>query len=281
MNGRRARALKADEQIRVRRYAVEQVLESGAQVDDVAAALGYGRSTVFMWVQKYKQGGLKALETKIRSGRPPKLNVKQRARLYKLIVGKDPRQYRFEFALWTRELVAELIEATFGVVMSVSAVGRLLPKMGLSPQRPLWRAYQADAEAVESWKKTDFPTIRAEAAKLGALIFFQDEASVRSDYHAGTTWGLLGETPVVDTTGARRSVNMISSISPQGKFHFRLVEGKVNADAFIDYCKALMQDYPGRRIFLVVDGHPAHKAKRTKEWVQSTGGRFRLFYLPS
>ena len=280
MNGKRAKKLKADEQIRVRRYAVEQITEKGARVEDVAKALGYGRSTVFWWVQKYSQGGIGELETKLRSGRPPKLDKRQQAKLAKLIIGRDPRQLRFAFALWTREMVAELVEREFGVVMSISAVGRMLHRLGLSPQRPLWRAYQANPEAIEAWKTIEFPSIRAEAAKAGAIVFFQDEASIRSDFHAGTTWGIVGETPVVKTTGARYSVNMISSISSQGKLHFRLAEGTVDSDAFIEYCKALLADNADRPVFLIVDGHPSHRSKKTKEWVVSTNGRLRLFYLP-
>ena len=280
MNGKRTKRLKADEQIRIRRYAVEQITEKGAKVEDVAAALGYGRSTVFWWVQKYSQGGIGELETKLRSGRPPKLDKSQRLKLAKLIIGRDPRQLRFAFALWTREMVAELIEREFGVVMSVSAVGRMLHRLGLSPQRPLWRAYQANPEAIETWKTQEFPLIREQAQRAGAIVFFQDEASVRSDFHAGTTWGVVGETPVVKTTGARYSVNMISSISTQGKLHFRLLETKVNSDVFIEYCQALLDDNPDRPVFLIVDGHPSHRSKKTKEWVLSTNGRLRLFYLP-
>lgn len=90
-----------------------------------------------------------------------------------MILGSDPRQLRFEFALWTREMVAVLIAREFGVTMSLSAVGRMLRKLGMSPQRPLWRAYQADPDAVERWKTTEYPAIRAESSKEDAVIFFE------------------------------------------------------------------------------------------------------------
>lgn len=281
MNRQRSKLLKAEEQLRVRRYAVEQVTLKGARVEDVAAALGYGRSTIFWWVKKYSGAGMSALETKVRSGRPPKLDAKQQAKLRKYIVGVDPRQLRFEFALWTREMVAELIEREFNVVLSLSAVGRMMRRMGLSPQRPLWRAYQANPDAVEHWKTTEFPAIKAKAAKVGGLVFFQDEASVRCDFHAGTTWGVVGQTPIVKTTGARYRVNMLSSVSAQGKLHFQLVEGNVDSDVFIAYCERLLHDHPDRPVFLIVDGHPAHRSSKTKEWVASTNGRLQLFSLPA
>ena len=128
------------------------------------------------------------------------------SRLYALITGVDPRQLQFEFALWTREMIGELIRREFKVKLSLSGVGRLLRRLGLSPQRPLWRAWQADPDVVARWKDDEFPAIRAQANKDGATIYFADEAGLRSDYHAGTTWAPVGQTPVVKATGARHSL---------------------------------------------------------------------------
>lgn len=264
---------------RLRARVVKRV-QRGERVDDVAAVAGVDPSSVYRWVRLYSQGGEEALRSTKAKGNAPKLSAEQAKKLRQLIVGCDPRQLAFEFALWTREMICELIAREFEVEMSLSAVGRLLKRMGLSAQRPIWRAYQANPEAVQRWKAEEFPIIKAEAAKAGAQIFFCDEASVRSDFHSGTTWGEIGRTPVVKSTGARYSVNMISAITPKGKLHFRLVEGKVNAEAFISYCQALLDDNRGRPVFLIVDGHPSHRAKKTKEWVRSTGGKLRLFYLP-
>lgn len=264
---------------RLRRRAIK-LLQQGMAAEAVADRVGADRSTVYRWARRYNDGGLGALEGTKATGRPPKLAIGQVDKLRALVVGSDPRQLQFEFALWTREMVGLLIEREFGVTMSVSAVGRLLRSVGLSPQRPIWRAYQSNPEAVERWRSEEFPRIRAEAKAARALVFFGDEAGVRSDYHGGTTWGEVGHTPVVATTGTRHRVNMISAISPQGKLHFRVLDGGVDADAFIAYCKALQADYRGRRIYLIVDGHPSHRATKTKEWVAAQGDRFKLFFLP-
>ncbi len=167
-------------------------MQKGVRVEDAASALGLDRSTVFRWQKAYNEGGLPALEGTKAPGRAPKLKITEVTKLRVLILGVDPRQLRFEFALWTREMIAVLIEREFGVSMSVSSVGRLLRKIGMSPQRPLWRAYQADADAVEAWKAERFPEIKAAAAAAGGLVFFEDEASVRSDYHGGTPGGRSG-----------------------------------------------------------------------------------------
>jgi transposase len=264
------------EALRIR--AVRQV-EAGARVEDVAATLGLNRSTVFGWIARYREGGEAALAAKPVPGRPPKLSGDQLRRLYTLVVGNDPRQLQFEFGLWTREMVRVLIRREFAVALSVVSVGRLLRKLGLSPQRPLWRAYQQDPAAVEAWKRQQFPAIRAEAAGCGATVFFADEAGIRSDYHAGTTWAPVGRTPVVHSTGARHRVNLISAVSAKGALRFAAFEGKFTAAVFIDFCKRLMQAADGP-VFLVVDGHSVHRAKAVQQFVAGTDGRLRLFFLP-
>ncbi len=188
----------------LRLRAVEQVA-AGAHAEDVAETLGLHQKTVYGWLAKYREGGKGALLAKPVPGRPPKLGGAQLSRLYALIVGTDPRQMQFEFALWTREMVREVIRREFGVRLSVVSVGRLLRKLGLSPQRPLHRAYQQNPEAVGRWKREEYPAIRAAAEQEGATVYFADEAGIRSDYHAGTTWSPVGQTPQVRNTGARYS----------------------------------------------------------------------------
>jgi transposase len=144
----------------------------------------------------------------------------------------------------------------------------------------LRRAAEEDPVAVERWKSTEYPVIRALAREGGAAIFFGDEASVRSDYHSGTTWAPLGETPIVPATGKRFKVNMVSAVSPTGSFSFDLFEGSMNADRFVEFCEKLARDNLGRPVFLIVDNVKYHKSRVVKEYVESTNGMFRLFFLP-
>jgi transposase len=264
------------EELRIR--AAKRVV-AGARAQDVADDLGLRRSTVFAWVAAYRSGGLDALRAKAIPGRPPKLSNAQLNRLYALIVGANPAQFQLEFALWTRELVGQLIDQQFGVSLSLATVGRLLRKIGLSPQRPLRRATQQDPQRVTRWKTEQYPAIRREAAQLGATIYFADEAGIRSDYHAGTTWAPVGQTPIVRTTGARHSINMISAVTAKGAMHFTTFTGKMDAAVFIDYCRDLLAD-DGGTVFLVLDGHPVHRSRAVKEFAASTDGKLRLFFLP-
>lgn len=262
------------------RLRAVQLLKEGNEAALVARMFGISRAILFRWQQKYDKDGPAALETKKTPGPASRLNSTQLSKLYAIITGCDPRQLQFDFGLWTRKIIRDLIRQEFGVKFSEVQVGRLLKKMGLSPQRPLYRAWQQNPELVEEWKKVIYPRIRRLASEEGASIFFEDEASVRTDHHAGTTWGPVGQTPVVIKTGERKSVNMVSAISPRGELRFRVQEDRMNAGRFIDFLKALLGSVDGK-IFLIVDGHPVHKAKKVREFVENeAGGRLKLFFLP-
>jgi transposase len=166
-----------------------------------------------------------------------------------------------------------------GVQLSKASVCRLLNQLGLSAQRPLWRAYQQDPESVERWIQQEYPRIRREAQRLGADIWFGDEAGVRSDAHAGTTWAPRGKTPIVSTTGARFGLNLISIVNRRGDFRFMCVKGRVSAKVVVTFLRRLLHGTI-RPVFLILDGHPTHKAASVRKFVDSTQGRLRLFLLP-
>jgi len=193
-------------------------------------------------------------------------------------VDHDPTQLQFPFALWTLPLIRELIRREFQVRLSEVSVGRLLKKLGLSPQKPLRRAYEQNPAAVQTWRDTVYPARREPARRENAVIYFGDEAGVRSDFHAGTTWAPKGRTPIVRATGKRFALNRISAVSAQGGMRFMTVKGCVTADVFIEFLRRLLHGAK-RPVYLIVDGHPAHRAAKGRRFVEGTQGRLRLYLL--
>lgn len=268
---------EAMEQIRIR--AVKRV-HQGESPEKVIATLGFSRACIYNWLARYRVGGWHALRSGKHTGRPKKLDGTQIAWIDKTVRDKNPLQLKFSFALWTRSMVTRLIRKQFGLKLSESSVGRLLRQMGFSCQKPLYRAYQQDPEAVEYWKKTVFPQIKKRAKKHGATIYFEDESGIRSDFHAGTTWSPKGQTPVIKVTGARFSTNMVAAISTRGHLRFMVNQGTVNADALCEFLKRLMHNAK-KPIFLIWDGHPTHKSKKVRECIESFEGKLEVFFLPS
>src|SRR6266542_3064322 len=215
----------------LRRMAIRRIIDEGAKPSDVAADYGFCRNYIYPWLKKFRDEGWEALVEKIAQGPEPKLSEKQRQQVRRWILGKDPRQYGFEFGLWSRRIVQALIQ--------------------------------------EKWGK-----------RQGAKIFFLDEAGFQSDPPLGRTYGLKGKTPVVVTSGQRQSVNVISAVNARGEFWAATYTGELNAETFVEFLKNFMKGRRGK-VFLVLDGHPAHKANVVKRYTERLEGRLELHPLPT
>src|SRR3954447_16266552 len=262
----------------IRLRAVEQVEDGvpAAEVGRGLAALGLHRRTIYTWLTTERTAGRAALRAKPVPGRRRKLTDAQLGELAELIDQTDPRDHGFAVVLWTREIVRQLIQARFGVELTVASVGRTLHDLGFSAQRPLYRAEQADPVAVARWKEIEYPTIAAAATAAGGTVFFVDEAGVRSDYHAGTTWARVGQTPAVRSTGARFGLNLISAISARGALRFSVLTGTLTGAGFIAFLQRLIPDAQRAGtgpVFVIVDGHPVHRATAVDRFVAPRTGR--------
>lgn len=264
----------------IRQMAVQRVWE-GEKPSAVIASYGFSRQIIYKWLRdaKGKGRGLRALRSRKGTGRPRTLTCKQEQQLFRWINGKDPRQHGFDFGLWTRLVVRKLIADKFSVHLGVTTVGKLLAKLGLTPQKPLKRAYERDPAAIEAWKNDTYPSIAREARKRGAEIYFWDESGFRADVVQGTTWGVQGRTPIVAVPGQRQSVSAASAINARGGFWFATYKGGMSAELFIEMLKVLMLRRK-KPLYLILDSLPAHKAKIVQEYVASTKGRLELHFLP-
>jgi transposase len=200
----------------VRKLAVKRVIEDGERPSDVMDSLGLCRTSIYPWLREFRDKGMEALVESIAQGPTPKLSENQRQRVKRWILGKDPRQYGFDFGLWSRRIVQQMIKEKMGVDLSLTSVGKHLAGLDITPQKPLRRAYERDPAVVALWEKETHPMLRKRAKRLGARIFFSDEAGFQSDPVLRRTYGLKGQPPVVVTSGQRQSLNVISAVNARG-----------------------------------------------------------------
>lgn len=264
----------------IRLMSIERVRE-GERPSAVMASFGFNRTTIYKWLQAASHPGigLKALRSRQATGRPRSLTPRQEQQVFRWINGRDPRQYGLDFGLWTRLIVAHLIEKKFDIRLGVTAVGALLAKLGLTPQKPLQRAYQRDPDAIERWRREQFPEIARQAKASGGEVFFWDESGFRADTVHGKTWGKKGETPVVERPGQRQPISAASAVNVRGAFWYCTYEGGLNAELFIKLLKRLMRRR-SKPVHMVVDGLPAHKTRLVKDYAASTKGMLTLHILP-
>jgi len=103
---------------------------------------------------------------------------------------------------------------------------------------------------------------------------------LRSDHVAGRSWGLKGKTPVVEATGKRFGCNMISAITNRGRLNFMVFQGRFTGPVFLRFLRRLVRQ-SDQKVFLIVDGHPVHRARKVKAWLEQNSEDIELFYLPS
>lgn len=259
---------------------VEYLKKNKGTHKEAAALFGLSKSAVDkIWV-RYKKAGSRGIQKKKRGVREgKKINGQQAAEVRRLIREKLPDQLKLPYGLWTREAVGQLIEDRYGIKLSRWQVGRYLKKWGYTPQKPIRKAFEQKPERVRKWLKEEFPAIKKRAQKENAVVYFGDETGMRSDHQAGRSYAPKGETPVVKTTGQRFSLNMISAISNRGHLQFMIIDGRFNSEVFEVFMKQMIK-YSKRKIFFVIDGHPAHKTKKLNEWLQRHRDKIEVFFLP-
>lgn len=201
------------------------------------------------------------------------------ARIYRLIIDKMPDQLKLPFYLWARAAVAQLIEGEFGIEVSLTTVGRYLKRWGMSPQRPVRRAYEHDDKAIARWLTEHYPGLARQAKRAKAAIYWGDEMGLRSDPVTGISYAPLGDAPVIRATGQRFGCNMISAITNKGALDFMVFQGKFVTPVFVEFMKRLLKQAKGK-VYLIVDGHPVHKSRQAKKFVAENNKRLRLIVLP-
>jgi transposase len=262
----------------IRKNAIERWL-AGEAPQDIIESIGLCHTTIYKWISQYEAGGFEALAATKAPGARARLSEAEQRLVREMIVGKDPRQYGFDFGLWTRVLVADIIRQKFNIEMGVTAVGALLARLEITPQKPLRRAYEQDPEAVRLWRDVEYPRIRSEATSRDAEIIFWDEAGYRLDDQVGRSWGERGSTPVVKVTGKRGRTNSATAMSPQGAFWFEEFSENLNSPKF---CEILDRFMITRRrpVILIMDRHPAHVSKFTTAHIESYGDKLQVEFLP-
>lgn len=275
-----ARGLSQEQQELLRQKAVGMVSGGMKQVE-VARLLEVHRDTVGRWVRSVRSKGMKALAKRKRGGNnPTRLDARQARWICRQIEEKHPEQLKLPFALWTREAIAALIEQKYGVKIPLRTLTDYLKRWGFTPQKPARQAVEQNPESVEKWLEQEYPAIEAQAKAEKGVIYWGDEMGLRSDHQAGRSFSPKGKTPVVQVSGKRFRCNMISALTNRGQLAFSIFEGSFGAEVFLTFLQRLVKHAKGRKVFLIVDGHPVHRANAVTQWLKKQQKMIELFYLP-
>ncbi len=271
------------EQLELLRQQAIRLLKQGRTQADVADTLGVRAATISDWNKLYKTGGKKAL--KLKHPGPSKgsnrlLTPDQAKEIKRLIIDKTPDQLKLPFVLWDRKAVKELIYRQYGIHLAIRTIGEYLHRWNFTPQRPVKRAYEQQPKEVQRWLDEVYPAIKIKAIQEQAEIHWGDETGFRNDHHYGRGYAPRGKTPEVRVSAKRVGINMISSITNQGKVRFMIYRRTMDAQIFIKFLKRLIQGND-RKIILILDNLRVHHAYVVRDWLKGKEEQIELFYLPS
>lgn len=254
--------------------------QKGEKINDIAYFLGFHRGVVSKWLSLFNKNGKKSLRSKKAQGPEYKLSSKEIKEVLAML-NDDATIYGFETPLWTCKRVQQIILKRTKKKIHTTNVMRLFKKINLSPQKPERLATQRDRVAIRKWKREEWPKIEEHRRKWQAMLYFQDESGVSLTPVLGRTWAKKGKTPKVMVTGNRGGLCVTSAISPVGKLIFRIEKGKVNAEKHIEFLKQIMKQHPYRKIIVVEDRSPVHRAKKVNTFVENNNKKLAIYRIPS
>jgi len=278
MEKRDARSLSPKE-LEERRKKAIKLRESGMKYSDITEIVGVNRNTVSDWYKRWQVGGVKALKVK-NPGKPKgsgcSLNQERQKKVQACLIYCTPDQLQLDFTLWTRAAVQVLIEDMFKIVMPIRTVSDYLKRWGFTPQKPVKRAYQHCDKKVKKWLDEEYPTIERRALNEGAEIHWGDETGMKNEDQVGREYAPEGKLPVRTHKVKRESINMISTVTKLGKIRFMLYEGSMDYQCLIQFMSRLIKDTK-KKIFLILDNHRVHHAKKVEEWLYKRTDRIEVF----
>jgi len=277
-----ARKLSTDAQQEIR-YQVIRLKGKGHKRSEISEITGVHPGTISAWCTLYKTGGKEALMIKKR-GRPEgscrTLFDYQEKEVQKALIDKCPDQMKLPFALWTRVAVQQYIRERYRIKMPIRTVGEYLSRWNFTPQKPLKKAYKQNSVAVNNWLKEEYPAIKERAKTELAEIHWGDETGLCNDSYHGRSYAPKGKTPAIKLHPRCQRVNLISSITNQGKVRFMVYKDKMNSQTFIKFMKRLIKD-TDKKLFLILDNLKVHHSYVVKDWLTDHKDEIEVFYLPS
>ena len=277
-----ARTLKPEVQEQLRKQAIH-LRQKGHSVEQIAAILDVNSRTVYRWWQLYRRGGVKSIRIR-RRGRPTgacrRLTVEQEKQIQRLIRDKQPDQMKLPFALWSRIAVQQLIQQLWAMRMPIRTVGEYLKRWGFTPQKPFRRAYEQNPKLVKQWLEEQYPGIAQRAKQEDAEIQWADETGLCNSSYYGRSYAPRGQTPAIRLPARPQRINLISTVTNQGKVRFMVYRDTMTAQTMIRFMRRLIKDV-GRKVFLIVDNLRVHHSKLVREWLEEHREQIEVFYLPS
>jgi transposase len=157
-------------ELEARRRRAAEHFQERKPLREIALLFGVSLTSVKRWKRTWKAEGVEGLAAKPHPGPNPKLSEKQRRALTKILL-KGPVAAGYRTDLWSCARVSKVVRKQFGVSYHPAHMGRVLHDLGFSPQKPRRVAREQDSQAVDRWRRQDWPRIKKKLADAAPMLF--------------------------------------------------------------------------------------------------------------
>ena len=213
---------------------------------------------VRLWIEMFNRGGIDALSSKPRSGRPRKVKL-ERLRDLLLPVLQDPTQAGQVH--WTGVKIHGFLKEQLAIDLGYRTTIRWLHQLDFHLRVPQpWPERQNEQE-----RKEFLQGLRHLVADPTVELWFCDECGVEGDPRPRRRWVQPGKRRTVPYLGDHIRQNVIGAVAPQSGGLFSLVVDGVDTDVFQFFLDEMAKAVPqkqGIRQLLILDNASWHKAAR-------------------
>jgi transposase len=250
----------------------------GMSMNNIASAYQVNRSTLHRWTIRYRNEGEQGLVRCAVSGRPSVFK-KIKDETFLSVVLKPAVNFGYETDFWTSKRLCHVFHEQFHISCSRWTVWRHLRDLNLTYQKPQRHYFEASVEQRVQWRKKELPKIKRALRRYNAILYCQDESTIRLTAILAKTWSPRGHTPIQRVTGNRGSIAAMSAISHKGQLLFKLHEKRIASDEIIQFLKQLSIYHKRRHLVVIMDQAPPHMSKKTQSFIESQK-RLHVFHLP-
>lgn len=213
---------------------------------------------VRLWIELFNRGGIDALITRPRSGRPRKVKL-ERVRDLLVPVLENPAEAGQVH--WTGVKLHGYLQTQLQIELGYSTTVRWLHELNFHLRVPQpWPERQNQAERQDFLEK-----LHLWVANPAIELWFSDECGVEGDPRPRRRWVQPGRRRTVPYLGDHIRQNVIGAVAPQSGAFFSLIVSGVDTDVFQVFLDEMAKAVPrreGMRQLLVVDNASWHKATR-------------------
>jgi len=263
--------------IEAQRCRIILLLAEGRSVREVHSRVGCVRSTVYTTLYRFEEQAMDAFLDRRLHREPRKATPAVRQQLLDYL-DHTPRQYGWQRASWTLELLTLQLERDTQVDLSPSHIRQVLRSEQCRRGRPrpaLRIPVRGRREVLDGIGHL------VANASAETEVFYVDEADIDLNPRIGLTYIKRGQQPLVLTPGKNVKYYLAGAFNPRTGTVTYVHGPRKNSLLFIDLLHALNHRYRrSRRLHLIADNYIIHKSRATREALAALDGRIQLHFLP-